>query len=247
MSSNSDVHLKCPHLCILSDNDEGNAVCTECGEVLDAAYGCSQTYIQSQTSSEKELYNGKINKMLDQRKEEIELIKTLEEKWFFPPAVISSTIELFLELIERKQLNVIKVGCYKKTIFAFAFYKSLSKHNCSRSISEICNLFDITSLKKFSQLGFEKEIELPLNVTDFLNRFCSNLEFNFKERKNILQILQNIKLLPDIKTETICALIILHYHYTNSTKWSTKEIAIKCEITYQTMIKNYSYFKHIFY
>ncbi len=102
MSSNSDEHLKCPHLCILSDNNEGNTVCTECGEVLDAVYAYNQTYIQTQTCGEKELYNEKRRKMLDKRKTEIDLIKTLEEKWFFPPAVIDDTVELFLELITKK-------------------------------------------------------------------------------------------------------------------------------------------------
>ena len=245
MSSETNKTLKCNHLNILDDNGEGNTVCITCGLVLEPIYSYNQTYITTNTEDEKYITkdgsNKEKEKLLVQRKNEIELIKTLQELWHFPPHVITQTINLFLKIAKNKK------QLHKKTHFAFAFYKSLFDNKCSHSINEICYLFGISSIKTFSKIAFHEEIEFPPNISDFLDRFCSYLEFNFKQRQKIFNILQKIKFPPNIKPETICALIILHYHKKEKTKWNAKEIAHRCEITYQTLQKNYSNFKHIFY
>ena len=108
------------------------------------------------------------------------------------------------------------------------------------------DLFDVKSLKIFSQLGFEHQLELPPNITDFLTRFCINLNFSFQQKKEIFKIFKSIKLPPNLKPETICGLVILHYHNIHKTNWNKKEIAKRCEITYQTLLKNYCKFKNLF-
>ncbi len=244
MFTNSSLDIECPHLNILSDNSEGGSVCLECGQVLECIYTCNQKYISEQTEKEKNLENEEEDKILKQRQSEIELIKTLQDKWFFPYCVIEETSQLFLKLIE-KDTNI---KCYRKTLFAFAFYKTLLNYKCSHSISEICFLFDLTSIKIFTQIAEKCGIKLEHNIEDFLNRFCSNLEFDFKQRKKVFMTLKtiNINLPPNIRPETICGIILLDFHYKNPTKWSTKEISEKCEISYQTLIKNYALFKNIF-
>ena len=244
MSSSTDKNLKCDHVSIQEDNGEGNSVCVNCGLILEVVYSYNQTYIHQNTGSEKDISEKNLNKdkeiLLKRRKNEIELIKQLQELWHFPKNVITKTITLFLKLAQGK------TQLHKKSHFAFAFYKTLIDNKCSHSINEICYLFDISSIKTFSKLAFREQIELPPNISDFLSRFCSNLEFNFKQKQKIFSIFKNIKLPPNIKPETICALIILHYHKEEKTKWNTKEIANRCEITYQTLQKNYSNFKNIF-
>ena len=247
MSSKTIGNLKCEHGNICLDNGEGWSVCRDCGEILEPVYLYNHSYVNKQTANESRITKNKQEEknatFLNQRKEEIDLITTLCEKWHFPNYIINNTKNLYLSLIQNKQN---KLRYHKKNIFAFAFYKTLISNNCSHSIHEICHLFGITSLKIFSKIGFEHKFELPPNIKDFLNRFCSNLELNFQQRKDIFKILQNIKFPANLRPETVCAIIILHYHEKNNLKLKKKEIAKNCEITYQTLMKNYYKYKHIF-
>ena len=248
MHSEATEYLKCSHENIQDDNGEGNSVCLECGQVLDDIYTYNHTYVTNQT--EKELYLNNKNeihtKNLKLRSAEIELVKTLKDKWFFPNIVIEDTIELFLQLCntEKEEKNI---HCFKKTLFAFAFFKALEKQNCSHSISEICILFDIPSIKYLSKLGFTEKIEMQNNIFDFLNRFSNNLNLNFKQKKQVFHTLKNMKKIPpNIKPETICGLIILNHHLKEPLNCSLKSIAKNCEISYQTLVKNHKKHKNIF-
>ena len=247
MSRNTTTKFGCDHKNICEDNGEGSSVCTDCGQILEPVYFYSKKYIDKQTDCEKNLSNNEMNTknkvLLEQRKNEIDIIKKLQIKWCFPKKIINETYSLFLKLLYNKPK---KTRYQKKTVFVFAFYKTLIDNGNSHSLYELCCLFEISSLKLFSQLGFEHQLELPPNITDFFNRFCVSLEFSFLEKKKIFQLLQKVKKIANIKPETICAITILHYHNTFKTKWDKKDIATRCEITYQTLIKNYKKFKNHF-
>jgi transcription initiation factor TFIIIB Brf1 subunit/transcription initiation factor TFIIB len=247
MSRDTTAKFGCDHRNICEDNGEGSSVCTDCGQILEPVYFYSKKYIDKQTDCEKNLFGDerstKNKVLLKQRKNEIDIINELQIKWCFPKNVIDETYSLFFHLINTKHK---KTRYQKKNIFVFAFHKTLINNNNSHSLYELCNLFEISSLKLFSQLGFEHQLELPPNITDFFNRFCINLEFSFLEKKKIFPLLEKVKKIANIKPETICAITILHYHNTYETKWSKKDIATRCEITYQTLIKNYKKFKKHF-
>ena len=105
MHSESNEYLKCSHENIQEDNGEGNSVCLECGQVLDNIYTYNHTYLTAQTEKETYLHNrNEIDtKNLKLRSMEIELVKTLKDKWFFPNIVIKDTINLFLKFCDSKQ------------------------------------------------------------------------------------------------------------------------------------------------
>lgn len=246
MSSSTNCLLGGNHENICEDNGEGNSVCTDCGVILEPVYFYSKKYLNEQTDDEtnlcKNMRERKSEVLLQHRKKETDLIEKLQEKWCFPHYIISETLLLFSKLIKTNK----KSRYHKKTIFAFAFHKTLINNNCSHSLYELCSLFEIRSLKVFSKLAFEHQLELPPNITDFFNRFCVNLEFSFLEQKKIFYLLEKVKKVANVKPETICAITILHYHNTYKTKWNKKDIAKRCEITYQTLIKNYKKFKNHF-
>ena len=251
MLTNTNNDFKCDHLNIYEDNGEGSSVCAECGQTLEPTYACDWSYINKQTIEETFITGSdKISaneKILQKQQNEIELIKNLHDKWHFPYQVIEDTKNYFLKLIhqiKRKQ----KMQFDKKTIFAFAFQIVLSKHNCSHSIYEICNLFQITSLKQFSKLGFELQIELKPNFEDFLNRFSSNLNLSFHDKQKLLVKLKALKLPPNLRPETICALLIYNFFLQNKkpTNDIAKHIAFNCEISQQTLLNNYKKFKHLY-
>ncbi len=230
----------CLHESVLEDNNDGYTVCLICGQVLDQVYLCDTHYAKLQTQSENLLQTEqlKCNKYLKHRKQEIDLIATLLDLWHFPNKVIDDTLRLYVSLIKEN-----KKSLYKKKIFAFAFYKSLLKNNCSRSIEEICLLFDIPNIKTFSQFAMEQNIELTCNLNDFLQRFSNNLEFTFSEIKLIKSYLSKLEKVPNLQPKTLCSIAILHFHYLHGTKWSTQDIANRCEVTYQTMTRNYKHCK----
>ena len=235
----------CIHSNVINDNGEGNTVCLDCGVILDIVYSYSSKYVNNQTQIESNIEQTE-TEYIRQRKEEVDLIKTLKDLWHFPKQVIADTIHMYLKILKKRKREKRMKNVFKKKIFAFCFYKSLLSHNCSKSIEEICLLFDIVNIKTFSQLGFEENIELNCNMNDFLTRFCTNLNFSFKEKQQINNYLNKIQSISNLQPKTICSIAILHYHYINGSNWNTRDIANNCEISYQSMIKNYKQWKFMF-
>ncbi len=233
------TNSQCLHESVLDNNGEGSAVCLKCGQILDPIYLFSSQYVRDQTESDKFLEN---KHDLKHREDDIELITTLCDLWHFPKQVINDTIELYVFLLKRNENNKCM---YKRKIFAFAFYKTLLSHHCSRSIDEICLLFNIVNVKTFSQFAMEQNIELHYNLDDFFQRFTTNLEFTFEEKKIIKSYLNKLQNVPNLQPKTLCSLAILHFHYTKKSSHSTQHIANQCGLTYQTMMKNYKYCKHL--
>ncbi len=233
----SDYSSTCSHESVLEDNAEGSSVCLLCGQILDPLYSFEPHYVRQQTESEKLLQQGQLknNIYLKHRKDEIDLITTLRDLWHFPQEVIHNTLTLYVSLVKKNE----EKSMYRKKIFAFAFYKTLLDFNCSHSIDEICLLFDIVNIKTFSQFALQQNIELNCNLSDFLQRFSTNLELAFSEIKLIKSYLDKLQNVPNVQPKTLCSVAILHFHYMHGTKWKTQQIANHCEVTYPTMIKNY--------
>ena len=232
--------MNCIHTNVIDDNGDGFSVCLDCGLTLDIVYS---QYKNNGTEIEGNLEQVEF---IRHRKEEVDLIKTLKDIWHFPEQVINDTIDLYLKLLEKRRKEKRKKNIFKKKLFAFCFYKSLLNHNCSNSIEEICLLFDIVNVKTFSQIAFEENIEIDCNIYDLLTRFCTNLKFTFKEKQEINNYLKKIQNRTNLQSKTLCSIAILHYHYINGTNWNTKDIANNCEISYQSMVKNYNQFKMMF-
>lgn len=167
--------------------------------------------------------------------------------YFIPSCIIDDAKSIY------KRVSDVKItrGGNRSSVIAICVYLACKKCEVPRSIKEIGQMFNIkfsalTKACKFVQDIIEpNEINFlsntPSNAEDFINRFCSKLDFNHSttnEIKRILKKVDDMNIVCDAMPTSIAGGVIM---FTGSDmklhKVPPVEIAKACSIATVTVIK----------
>lgn len=154
-------------------------------------------------------------------------LEELGEKWHFSKRIIVETKMKYSQL--KKALPDEK----ETNLGAYALYVTLIKHECVRLPEEVCYVFGIQKKELFhiGEKVDDVDIDEDSELKGLIARFCSILEFTFKEKCLVQEIGAEVHIEPCIQSKTLAVLLICYVSELFHITLSLKEITDKCGVS----------------
>lgn len=178
----------------------------------------------------------------------------------YPSHVIYQSVVNFKNLLFDKKNKIIHRGKIKNGIIAVCVYHSCKQYNLDRSPDEIIKYFSITkhNFNECCKIYMEKinNVMKVSNSSDFIERYCNKLNFDYKITKltkKIIDTLNELYILSNCTPQSILASVMYFVILELNLDIDKKEIASLYSISEITIVKNYKIiinnkqiiFKHI--
>ena len=212
---------RCKHQKTVKDVHEGTLVCVDCAKVLDLCY---------------------ISDMISDMKYESIIIDpyilyTPIEQYLtdicingnIPKCIRNDSLDYFKSVKHNLEMNKFKVK--DVDIMIYALYKILARHNTPRTPQEMQSLTNVSVGKLWN---IETKITCQPTHTDpadYVNRYAIFLELKFKDILCVINIVNNVSGLDDVRPRCLVAGIFYLYCKQNNKKKPLKTICEICNVS----------------
>lgn len=200
---------------IHNDYRGGFAVCTNCGQVLDALYDYSDGVIW-ETDFNYVQYN----------------FECMCYDHNLPLIVASEAFDRWNHHFPDLKAN----HFYYNAAKAFAFYEALLNLNIPYSLKEVGLMFGVNAKKiRKVEKTLAKYETLPLLPQDYVERFCIKLDIQFEHMKKIKKITKNVcnrfRYTKYLKPQGIVAVVLYYYAKCYGLDITLPDICIACDVS----------------
>jgi transcription initiation factor TFIIIB Brf1 subunit/transcription initiation factor TFIIB len=207
----------CKHQQTLDDDREGHSVCIQCGLVLEPIY------------QESEPFRGQLMRTSAVEGDAAIFLRDIGSHAEISGCIISRSLSYFEKI--QQQLENHKPKFKWRELAGYALYEVLSREGASRTKREIgyftgcppAKLFDIESA-----LSLEDTLE---NASDYVARFCIELEMSYAEASQIRAHLTSKHFFDGITAQCGAAAAIYWYCRDNKKNMTLKRICQICDVS----------------